>query len=125
LHTDTGELEFCNGGHNMPYVIRGNRVSPVGRPENMALGLLNEAKYRTSRMSLKGGETLGLYTDGVTEAMDAKGQHFSEQRGEHTLQRLADQRPVHLLTTLVEDVQAFSRGTVQADDITLLALQYH
>jgi len=124
LHTDTGELEFCNGGHNVPYVIRGNRVSPVGRPENMALGLLNEAKYRTSRMLLKDGETLVLYTDGVTEAMDAQCQLFSEQRLEHTLQRLACQRPVDLLTALVEDVQAFSRGIVQVDDITLLALQY-
>lgn len=124
LHSDTGELEFSNGGHNVPYLICGNRVSPVGRPENMALGLLNEANYRTSRTSLKGGETLVLYTDGVTEAMDAQGQLFSEQRLEHTLQRLAHQRPVDLLTTLVEDVQAFSRGTVQTDDITLLALQY-
>src|SRR5262245_13536679 len=124
LHTDTGEFEFSNGGHNMPYVIRGNSVSPVGRPENMLLGLLKEANYRTSRMSLKGGETLLLYTDGVTEAMDAQGQFFSEQRLEHTLQRLAQQRPVDLLTTLMEEVQAFSRGTVQADDITLLALQY-
>jgi sigma-B regulation protein RsbU (phosphoserine phosphatase) len=124
LHTDTGELEFSNGGHHLPYVIHGNRVSPVGRPENVALGFLNEATYRTSRMSLEGGETLVLYTDGVTEAMDAQGQFFSEQRLEHTLQRLARQRPVDLLTTLVEDVQAFSRGAVQADDITLLALQY-
>jgi sigma-B regulation protein RsbU (phosphoserine phosphatase) len=124
LDTDTGELAYSNGGHNVPYVISGNQVSPVGQPENMVLGLLNEANYSTSRMSLKGGETLLLYTDGVTEAMDPQGQLFSKHRLEYALQRLAWQRPVDLLTTLVQDVQAFSRGTVQADDITLLALQY-
>jgi serine phosphatase RsbU (regulator of sigma subunit) len=37
LHTDTGELAFSNGGHTVPYVISGNRVSLVGQPENMAL----------------------------------------------------------------------------------------
>src|SRR5262249_57103596 len=105
-------------------VSTGDGVPRSGPPQNVALGLLNEASYSSSRMSAKGGETLVLYTDGVTEAMDAQGQLFSEQRLEHRLQRLAHQRPVDLLTTLVEDVQAFSRGTVQTDDITLLALQY-
>src|SRR5262245_33933777 len=124
LHTDTGELEFSNAGHNVPYVIHGDRLSPVGQPEGMALGFLDEATYRTSRMSLKAGETLLLYTDGVTEAMDAEDRFFSAPRLEQTLLRLADQRPFHLLTKLVEDVQAFSSGAVQADDITLLALQY-
>ena len=90
----------------------------------MALGILDEAPYHTSRMVLRAGETLLLYTDGVTEAMDAQDHLFSTARLEQTLQRLADQRPVHLLTKLVEDVQAFSSGAVQADDITLLALQY-
>src|SRR5262245_4885005 len=65
----------------------------------------------------------GLF-HGVTEAMDAQGQFFSEQRLENTIQRLAQQRPVDLVTTLMEEVQVFSRGTVQADDITLLALHY-
>ncbi|HEX8751627.1 MAG TPA: SpoIIE family protein phosphatase, partial [Nitrospira sp.] len=124
LHTDTGELEFSNGGHNVPYVIGGDRIVPVGQPDGMALGVLGDARYQTSRMSLKAGETLVLYTDGVTEAMDAQNHFFSTPRFEQTLQRLAGQRPVHLLTKLVEDVQAFSSGALQADDITLLALQY-
>ena len=124
LHTDTGELEFSNAGHNVPYVIHGERLSLVGHPEGMALGIVDDARYRTSRIVLKAGETLVLYTDGVTEAMDAQGHLFAAPRLEETLQRLAHQRPFHLLTKLVEDVQAFSSGGVQADDITLLALQY-
>src|SRR5215475_288826 len=98
LHTDTGELEFCNGGHNVPYVIGGDRIVPVGQPEGMALGVLGDARYHTSRTSLKAGETLVLYTDGVTEAMDAQNHLFSTPRLERTLQGLADQRPVYLLT---------------------------
>lgn len=124
LHTETGELEFSNGGHNVPYVIGDDRLVPVGTPAGMALGVLDDVRYQTSRMTLNPGETLVLYTDGVTEAMDGQGRLFSTPRLEQTLRRLADQRPVHLLTQLVEDVQVFSSGAVQADDITLLALQY-
>jgi sigma-B regulation protein RsbU (phosphoserine phosphatase) len=124
LHTESGELEFSNGGHNVPYVIGQDRIIPVGQPAAMALGIVHDARYQTNRMSLNAGETLVLYTDGVTEAMDAQGRLFSTPRFERILQRLDDQRPVDLLTKLVEDVQAFSSGAVQADDITLLALRY-
>jgi sigma-B regulation protein RsbU (phosphoserine phosphatase) len=124
LHTETGELEFSNGGHNVPYVLGSDRIVPVGTPEGMALGVLGDARYHTSRMSLNAGETLVLYTDGVTEAMDAKSRLYSTPRMEETLKRLADQRPIDLLTKLVEDVNLFSSGAVQADDITLLALRY-
>jgi phosphoserine phosphatase RsbU/P len=124
LHTETGELEFSNGGHNLPYVIRDDRVSPVGQPDGMALGFFDKATYHTSRMRLNAGETLVLYTDGVTEAMDVQDQFFSMSRLEQMLRQFGRQRPVNLLTNLVEDVQAFSSGAVQADDITLLALQY-
>jgi sigma-B regulation protein RsbU (phosphoserine phosphatase) len=124
LHTETGELEYSNGGHNVPYVIGAERLVPVGQPAGMALGIVDDVRYQTSRVSLNPGETLVLYTDGVTEAMDQQSRLFSTPRFEQTLKRLADQRPIDLLTKLVKDVQAFSSGTVQADDITLLALRY-
>ena len=124
LHTDTGVLEYSNGGHNVPYVIHGDRIAPVGQPGGTALGIVEEARYHTNRMSLSAGDALVLYTDGVSEAMDAEGRFFSTPRLEHTLLRLAHHRPVHLLTKLVEEVQAFSSGVLQSDDITLLALQY-
>ena len=124
LHTESGELEFSNGGHNVPYIIGHDRIVPVGQPAGTALGIVDDARYHTNRMSLNAGETLVLYTDGVTEAMDTHGYLFSTPRFEQTLQRLVDQRPFDLLTRLVEDVHAFASGAVQADDITLLALQY-
>jgi sigma-B regulation protein RsbU (phosphoserine phosphatase) len=124
LHTESGELEFSNGGHNVPYIIGHDRIVPVGQPAGTALGIVDDARYHTNRMSLNAGETLVLYTDGVTEAMDTYGYLFSTPRFEQTLQRLVDQRPFDLLTRLVEDVHAFASGAVQADDITLLALQY-
>ena len=124
LHTESGELEFSNGGHNVPYIIGHDRIVPVGQPAGTALGIVDDARYHTNRMSINAGETLVLYTDGVTEAMDTHGYLFSTPRFEQTLQRLVDQRPFDLLTRLVEDVHAFASGAVQADDITLLALQY-
>jgi sigma-B regulation protein RsbU (phosphoserine phosphatase) len=124
LNTETGELEFSNGGHNVPYIIGRDRLVPVGAPSGMALGIVDDARYETSRTSLNAGETLVLYTDGVTEAMDTQNRLFSTPRFEQTIQGLARQRPIDLLTKLVEEVQAFSHGALQADDITLLAMQY-
>ncbi len=124
LHTETGELEFSNGGHNVPYIIGRERIVRVGTPMGMALGVMGDARYQTSRMSVNAGETLVLYTDGVTEAMDLQNRLYSTPRFEQTIERLADQRPIDLITKIVEDVEAFSRGAVQADDITLLAMKY-
>jgi sigma-B regulation protein RsbU (phosphoserine phosphatase) len=124
LHTESGELEYSNGGHNVPYVIGGDRLVPVGTPSGMALGIMDDVRYQTSRFSLTAGETLVLYTDGVTEAMDAQGRLFSAPRFEQTLHRLSTQRPIDLLTKVVEAVQTFSSGALQADDITMLALRY-
>ena len=80
LHTDTGVLEYSNGGHNVPYVIHGDRIAPVGQPGGTALGIVEEARYHTNRMSLNAGDALVLYTDGVSEAMDAEGRFFSTPR---------------------------------------------
>ena len=88
------------------------------------LGVWEGTDYETFTERLAPGDSLLLYTDGVTEAVDKAGQFFSEERLEQFLTadptRTADQ----LVSDLHAAVQGFSKGTPQADDITVLALRY-
>jgi len=89
LHTESGELEFSNGGHNVPYIIGHDRIVPVGQPAGTALGIVDDARYHTNRMSINAGETLVLYTDGVIEAQDRAGAQFGVERLSAELCRMA------------------------------------
>jgi sigma-B regulation protein RsbU (phosphoserine phosphatase) len=120
----TGSLHYSNGGHNLPYAITRQGIQPVQGTEGTALGLVDEAAYEARKVVLAPGEALFLYTDGVTEAMDAAGNLFTEARLEACLCR-ADRLSVAELTRAVADaVVDFARGAPQSDDLTMLALRY-
>jgi sigma-B regulation protein RsbU (phosphoserine phosphatase) len=120
---DSGELWYANAGHPPPLLVRqGGDIEWLPRAEGPALGVVEGACYRDRLIVLKPGDLLLVYTDGVTEAMDAQGAEF----GFH---RLADQwaRPVlgssrGAVERVQAAVHAFAAGVEQADDITCVAL---
>src|SRR5262249_8031612 len=88
LHIPTGELQYSNGGHNLPFLLsRHGVVRPVENTGGMALGVMEDVTYRANTIALRAGEGLFLYTDGVTEAMDRAGNLFTELRLQECLQR--------------------------------------
>jgi sigma-B regulation protein RsbU (phosphoserine phosphatase) len=124
LDMRTGALQYSNGGHNMPYVCTIKGPWSLSGAQGTALGLVEEAVYQAREVVLAPGDALFLYTDGVTEAMDAAGQLFTERRLEVCLRR-ADHRAVAYLTQAVAgEVNAFAAGAPQSDDLTVLALRY-
>lgn len=123
LHTRTGELEFCRGGHNPPIVVTREGLLVLDEPGSVVLGLLPDARFETGQTSLDPGDTIFLYTDGLTEAMTAEGRFFSEKRLKALLTELSGKPPSELTERVLAEVQDFSRGTPQADDITMLAVQ--
>ena len=125
LHLRTGELEYSNGGHNPPYLIsRSGAVEPLEPTGGMALGVIEDVTYRSKQITLRAGEGLFLYTDGVTEAMDSADNLFSEHRLQESLQRAHKLSPTELIRGVLGDVKRFSSGTEQSDDITTLAIHY-
>lgn len=124
LDMRTGMLDFVNAGHNPP-VIRDKegRVNVLPRGEHPALGVLDDRQYQQRRICMRAGDTLVLYTDGMTEAADPAGALFGEQR-------LVDAVHVHdpacedLPQALLRRVRAFEDGCAQADDITCVAVRY-
>ena len=125
LNTRTGELEYCNGGHNPPYLLSGNgRVEPLENISGLVLGAMENTKYKEQKILLKPGETLFLYTDGVTEAVNVNDNEFEMDRLAKCLQRVHGLPLTEIIQQVVSEVESFSSGVPQADDITILALKY-
>ena len=125
LNTRTGALEYSNAGHHLPYVIR--RDGSLRTLENtggMALGVLDEATFSIKETSLDPGDSLFLFTDGVTEAMNGSSELYGESRLEQVLFRHHAQSPDHIIQATIDDVHTYAGDAPQADDITLLALRY-
>jgi serine phosphatase RsbU (regulator of sigma subunit) len=124
LDTRTGEVEYSNGGHNLPYFISDDEIKPLQNTGGMALGILEDASFRSEKLRLQGGNRLFLYTDGVTEAMDEDGNQYSEPRLEDFLHRANGSSVSEIIRGAVENVRSHSAGAPQSDDITVLALKF-
>ena len=124
LDIRTGQVDYSNGGHNLPYHLGGDGVSPLGKFGDRALGLVEQSSYASGRVVLSPGEALLVYTDGVTEAMDSSDTLYSDQRLERFLASHRDSSPRQMIGDLIDDVRRFAGATPQSDDITGLALHY-
>jgi phosphoserine phosphatase RsbU/P len=122
---DQGHLEYINAGHPSPFLIRNGVAEDVFTEGSYPVGLVPEAEYTTVCLKLEPGDTLVLFSDGVTEAMDPAEQLFGVPRLKDVLMGVAAQTPLDELQTKVLDaVENFARGASQADDLTLLLVRY-
>ena len=124
LNIRTGQVDYSNGGHNLPYYLHENGVSPLENPGGRVLGLVEQSPYASGRMVLAPGEALVLYTDGVTEAMNPSETLYSDQRLEQFLGTNRGAAPRQIIGDLIGDVRQFAGRAPQSDDITVLALLY-
>jgi sigma-B regulation protein RsbU (phosphoserine phosphatase) len=124
LDPATGAMIYANGGHNPPYRLSGGAVEAVPGTGGLALGIMEGFGYTDAAMTLVRGDHLFLYTDGVTEAMDAAGEQFTEERLEKTLGDIARPDARSIIDAVVQAVDAFAGETPQADDITCLTIDF-
>ena len=124
LDTRTGELEYGVAGHNPAYVFSDGRVRALEIRHGRILGTIPNTNYQTRRAQLTAGDALLLYTDGVTEAINTSENFFSEERLVEWYQRSGGIPVKKLVSGLVEEVQTFAGGHPQADDVTVVAVQY-
>ena len=126
LDTKTGEVEYSNAGHNLPYLLRiSGEIEMVRGTGGMALGVMEGITFETKRVVLRSSDALFLYTDGITEALDPEGHLFSDERLRTFLREVTGLPPTNILRRAVAEVRAFSAGAPQSDDISALALHYH
>lgn len=124
LDYETGELEYVNAGHNPPLMHGGGEWSWMRGVSGMPLGLFDGIPYDLLTGKLEKGDMFYLYTDGVTEAMDAAGNLFGEERLESTLYLYSDLNPRSICVGVRRAMTDFTLDCEQSDDITMLCLKY-
>ena len=123
LDPRTGALRFTNAGHNPPYFLMGDTVTPITTGKGRPLGVRPGSIYETGKLSMAPGDTIYLYTDGVTEAANRSDELFTEERLEAVLREAVNRSPHALIDAVSEAVRHFSDGAAQSDDIAALALR--
>jgi sigma-B regulation protein RsbU (phosphoserine phosphatase) len=124
LDTATGQLEYANAGHNLPllYHARTGQVEVLPKGD-MALGVLEGLAITSHQLTIDKGDTLVLFTDGITDLQSPDGGYFGEERLQAIL-RSHGRETVHNLLEQIDDALIeFRRGLPSADDITLVAVR--
>jgi sigma-B regulation protein RsbU (phosphoserine phosphatase) len=119
-----GNLEFINAGHPSPLIVRQGEIAEPFTDSSFPVGLIPEANYAASHVKLQPGDTLILFSDGVTEAMDPEEQLFGLSRLRDALRDRSDAPLEQLQKGVLDAVENFARGASQADDITLFLIRY-
>ena len=126
LDLPTGKLRYCNAGHEKPFAIR-KEIRLLPAKPHLPLGVMDDLIYTAQETVLQPGESLFLYTDGLTEAKNESHELFGLKRIEKALQdciRNESIAPEKIIQTMTHRVNGFVNGAEQSDDLTLLAIQY-
>jgi len=119
-----GSLVYCNAGHNPPFIMGKNgkvRRLEEGGP---VVGLLEFAPYSQETVQLDAGDTIVIFSDGVSEALNAAGEEFGDDRLEKCAAGALDQGSSVLVERIVASVREFTKGAAQSDDITVMVIRY-
>jgi len=126
LDTETGEVEYCNGGHNPPLLCTQNGCFEfINVPKGFVVGAMEHLQCEGKRLMLKPNDTIFLYTDGVTEAMNPKKELFSENRLKEGLELVKDNGLQDIVASMRREVSNHAQDEPQSDDITMLLLRYN
>ncbi|HEY6936255.1 MAG TPA: SpoIIE family protein phosphatase [Terriglobales bacterium] len=117
----TGEVELCNAGHLPPLHVHGNEVAEVPST-GLPLGMFCTQEFALSRLRLQTGDSLLLYTDGLTEAENDAGTAYGEERLGRLVASSCCATPMDLLAVCRKDLDAFRGPAAIRDDLSLLAL---
>ncbi len=117
-----GSVEFVSAGHLPVLHIQGDGATPKDST-GVPLGMFCNTRFPVHRLTLAHGDTLFLYTDGLTEARNRAGAEYGLHRIRTLAARHTGIEPAGLISKCLEDLQSFAEGVKQPDDLTLLAVQ--
>ena len=121
----TGEFNYVNAGHEMPFILQDGTFTAHKMKPGFVLAGMEDMKYKCGSLTIKPGDKIFQYTDGVTEATDINNQLFGMNRLSESLNKVKDKAPKEILTAVKEDIDAFVGEAPQFDDITMLCLEYN
>lgn len=124
LDVTSGEVRFANAGHNPPLLIDSQGVRYLVLKAGFVLGPMPDAIYQTERLTLQPGDTLFLYTDGVTEATNRADELYGETRLLNALRSRPQDELAQMIHHIRAEVSQHADGAPQSDDVTMMALRY-
>ena len=125
LNIKTGVVQYANAGHNPFIVVQNNNVVEYRKLEpGIVLAAFNDVKFVNEHFTLNPNETIFMYTDGVTEAMNHNRNLFGEERLLALIKEIGTLEIPNLIDETVEGIARFVKGNEQSDDITILALRF-
>ena len=120
----TGQVTYTNAGHNPPYLMKADgTILQLPFSSDLVVGAIDDFKYSEETLQLEHGDTLLLYTDGVTEAINSGDEEFGEQRLQAVLAQLTSNSSQDIIERIKACVSDFAGEAEQSDDITLLAIK--
>ena len=123
VDTRTMTLQYTNAGHNFPVLQRkGHPCERMEKTHGLFLGGMEYTRYKQDEITLKPGDRLLLYTDGVTEAHSRDHSIYGTDRLEQIVEDTRDAPGERVLASILEDIRAFADGAAQFDDITMVVL---
>jgi sigma-B regulation protein RsbU (phosphoserine phosphatase) len=126
LDTSTGRVTYGNAGHNPPIFVRqGQGAEFLTGGKSTALGIEEETVFRKAKLLLEPGDTIFLYTDGITEAFNQMKEEFSEERLQRKLSEGPNYSVRETALRILDEVASFSGSMPQSDDITILTIRYN
>ena len=118
-----GRLTYSNGGHNAPVLLRPDGTSRL-ETGGMILGMFDFASYEQETLTLSPGDTLVVFSDGISEAQNPEGDEYGDQRLIECLEANRAASPAEMREALIASARVFARGADQSDDMTVLIIRY-
>lgn len=124
LDLSSGVLRYCNAGHNPPYLLHAQGGRTTLNATGIPFGIDPDMPYRIAETVIEPGDTLFLFSDGITEAFNPEGEEFGTARLEAALENGRNRGAAELVAGVLGATRAFTGTAEQSDDITCLALVF-
>ena len=126
LNIKTGQLLYASGGHNPPLLMHGSgNMDYLDKSDGTVVGAIEEATFGSASLQLDAGDTIYMYTDGVTEAINREGEFYADDRLKESLVKHQGGSVKDLVLKTLNDIIRFFTGVSQSDDITIVVLRYN
>lgn len=126
VNIETGKVTFINCGHNPPLIKHNNGDFRYLELEpNIVIGAFDNAEFKVVEGILSRGDTICIYTDGITEAVNVSDEQFGEERLLETINAFKNEDVKTIQLGIKEKIKGFSEGVAQSDDMTMLTFRYN
>ena len=124
INVETGAIDYVNAGHNPPYIVHADGTfEQLPKADNIVLGVMDDIHYYKHTLQLNPGDSLVMYTDGVTEAFNEEFVEYTEARLEAILPTFGSKSCEEICKSINEDVKNHTKDAPQSDDITTIVLK--